>query len=100
MTIQSGSPNVSRLEGVYAYPVWRYSNQPISAVQKIQGSSEQVALRATLPIEARSAEAKGAEFRGSQAIYTRPGSGTGVSGAIRSAAENSLTIGAKIDLLA
>ncbi len=42
MIIEGGSPNVSRLEGVYAYPLWRYSNQSIAAVHKIQTNPGQI----------------------------------------------------------
>ena len=40
MIIETGSQNASRLAGVYAYPSYRYSNQAISAVDRISGNAD------------------------------------------------------------
>lgn len=36
MRIENGSPNASRIQGVYAYPVHKFSDQPISQIDRIQ----------------------------------------------------------------
>ncbi len=38
MSIECGSQNASRIAGVYAYPSYEYSNQPVSATDKVSGS--------------------------------------------------------------
>lgn len=39
MRIEGGSQNASRIPGVYAYPVWKYNNQPVESVNQVRGNS-------------------------------------------------------------
>ncbi len=39
MVVESGSPNASRIPGIYAYPIHRYSNQAISPISGVNPSN-------------------------------------------------------------
>lgn len=67
--IESGSPNASRVQGHYAYPVQRYSNRAVDPVSAVRGGVEPS--RLSLPRDAsidneriaRDRSAQAAEFR-------------------------------------